>query len=106
MPLPEIEEILQRFRTKEEKVETLLKEKSGSLDKSKENQKEKIFLSCEDVKKRNRNLMKDFEAVKGRLRSKAIFCPAEVQWENACREYQTNPSLPITTWKCQLPVFV
>ncbi|XP_044758206.1 uncharacterized protein LOC123316280 isoform X2 [Coccinella septempunctata] len=58
MPLPEIEEILQRFRTKEEKVETLLKEKSGSLDKSKENQKEKIFLSCEDVKKRNRNLMK------------------------------------------------
>lgn len=55
---------------------------------------------------KNSLLIQDFEAVKGKLRSKAIFCPTEIEWEKACTNYQDNPSLTVTTWKCQPPVFV
>ncbi|XP_045476884.1 uncharacterized protein LOC123682354 [Harmonia axyridis] len=106
MPLPEIEEIIRKFKVQEEKVEIILTQKSSKDEKFKVNLVTDESFSITDVKRRNKALLNDFEAVKGKLRSKAIFCPTEIEWEKACTNYQDNPSLTVTTWKCQPPVFV
>lgn len=67
---------------------------------------QKDFPSFEEAKQRNKSLLKDLETVKGNLRSKAIFSPAEMEWENICKRYQDEPSLPVKTWKCNIPIFV
>ncbi|KAL3274308.1 hypothetical protein HHI36_015711 [Cryptolaemus montrouzieri] len=108
MPIPEIEEILQKYKNEEDRVEKLLNEKfsTGVQCKGDPLEKKNQFLSFHEVKERNRMLLQDFEAAKGRLRSKAIYCPTESNWGKACRYYQENPSLPVTTWKCRVPVYV
>ncbi|KAJ3645376.1 hypothetical protein Zmor_023042 [Zophobas morio] len=108
MPLPEVEQILQKYKQEEEKVDILFKQiekkdESRSVD---EEDKHRQFVSFEEAKERNKNLLKDLETVKGNLRSKAIFSPTEMQWETICKHYQDEPSLPVTTWKCNVPIFV
>ncbi|KAK9887844.1 hypothetical protein WA026_000153 [Henosepilachna vigintioctopunctata] len=108
MPLPEVEEILQKYRTEEEKTEKLLKNKCSDEERSKATSLEKRdeFPPLMKIKERNKNFLTELEATKGRLRSKAIFCPTEIQWLNTLSKYHENPSLPVTTWKCHLPIFV
>ncbi|EFA09031.1 hypothetical protein TcasGA2_TC006744 [Tribolium castaneum] len=108
MPLVEIEEILNKYKQEEEKVETLFQdiEKREEQKSGNEDVKKQKFLSLNEVKERNKNILKDLETVKGSLRSKAIFSPTEMQWEDICKRYQDEPSLVVTTWRCNLPIFV
>ncbi|RZC40748.1 hypothetical protein BDFB_006211 [Asbolus verrucosus] len=108
MPLPEIEEILAKYKDEEEKVDDLFKQiekQDDAKDEGDEGQKSK-FLSYEEAKERNKAILRDLETVKGNLRSKAIFSPTEMQWERICKRYQEEPALPVTTWRCNMPIFV
>lgn len=62
------------------------------------------YLRYEEVKERNKQVLKNLETVKGNLRSKAIFSPTELQWELICKRYQEEPALPVTIWRCNIPV--
>lgn len=62
-------------------------------------------LCYEEVKERNKQILKNLETVKGNLRSKAIFSPIELQWEIICKRYREEPALPVTTWRCNIPSY-
>lgn len=68
--------------------------------------KQNKFPSFEEAKERNKTILKDLETVKGNLRSKAIFSPTEMQWETICKRYQDEPALVVSSWRCNLPIFV
>ncbi|XP_044252390.1 uncharacterized protein LOC123003596 [Tribolium madens] len=109
MPVvPEVEEILNKYKQEEEKIETLFQdiEKREKCKNSNVDAKNRKFLSLEEAKERNKTILRDLETVKGNLRSKAIFSPTEMQWEEICKRYQDEPSLVVTTWRCNLPIFV
>lgn len=50
--------------------------------------------------------LQELKAIKSNLRSKAIYSPVEMRWEEICKNYLESPTLPVTSWKCRLPVFV
>ncbi|XP_030754274.1 uncharacterized protein LOC115881054 [Sitophilus oryzae] len=109
MVIPEVEEVLIKYKKQEEKIQSILKtdnttKQDASL--SHLNKSQPIRISFEEAQIRNKQILKELEFVKGNLRSKAIFSPTELQWEKVCQDYQKNPSLPVKTWHCHLPVFV
>ncbi|CAG9763222.1 unnamed protein product [Ceutorhynchus assimilis] len=106
MVIPEVEEILIKYKSQEEKIENVLHKSwkdgtSGSVTNI-----DGSILSLAEAEKRNQQILKELEFVKGNLRSKSIFSPTEVQWEKLCEQYKNNPALPVKTWHCHLPVFV
>ncbi|XP_050311171.1 uncharacterized protein LOC126746815 [Anthonomus grandis grandis] len=109
MVIPEVEEILIKYKPQEEKINEILQIKNSAkhgLFMSSVELVQRPKLSPEEARDRNRQIMKEIEFVKGNLRSKSIFSPSELQWEKVCDNYQKNPSLPVTTWHCRRPVFV
>ncbi|XP_060522534.1 uncharacterized protein LOC132699703 [Cylas formicarius] len=110
MVLPEVQEIFLKYKSQEEKIDSILCSRKfpyeSSGNPSFENGNVQLTLSLQQAQQRNRELMKELETVKGNLRSKAIFSPSELQWEKVSKEYASIKSLPITTWRCHLPVFV
>jgi hypothetical protein len=123
MPLPEVEEILKKYQQQEQKVDNLFQNRLFSCfcmhesgiccfsekqehNRVGNNNKTRKFPSFEAAKERNKTVLRDLETVKGNLRSKAIFSPTEMQWEAICKRYQEEPSLPVTTWRCNIPIFV
>ncbi|XP_066249355.1 uncharacterized protein [Euwallacea similis] len=108
MVIAEVEEVILKYRKEEEKVDNILKlgfRKVGGNNTDAETV-QGPKLSTDQAKARNRQILKELETVKGNLRSKSIFSPTELQWEKVCGVYQQNPSLPIETWHCHMPVFV
>ncbi|XP_017779305.1 PREDICTED: uncharacterized protein LOC108564717 [Nicrophorus vespilloides] len=110
MTLEQVQEIVRKYGGEEAKIEKLLQEKELEEKTAKEKKlsmvESKTRTSFDEIVKRNRQILKDLEVVKGNLRSKAIFSPSEMQWERICENYRENPSLPVTTYRCHLPVFV
>ncbi|CAH1376211.1 hypothetical protein MTP99_017580 [Tenebrio molitor] len=107
MPLPEVEEILKKYQQQEQKVDNLFQNsEKQEHNRVGNNNKTRKFPSFEAAKERNKTVLRDLETVKGNLRSKAIFSPTEMQWEAICKRYQEEPSLPVTTWRCNIPIFV
>ncbi|KAK9752264.1 hypothetical protein QE152_g4397 [Popillia japonica] len=109
-PDGEIKAILAKYRTQESNIDEL-------LETSIEN-KQSEQIQCEIIKRqnrveclqkaihRNKEILKELEVVKSTLRSKAIYSPSEMQWDDICRNYKENPSLQVTAWRCHLPVFI
>ncbi|KAI4455903.1 hypothetical protein MML48_8g00001576 [Holotrichia oblita] len=109
-PDSEIKAILAKYNTQESNIDEL-------LETSIEN-KQREQTQCNIIKRqnrveclqkaisRNKEILKELEIVKSTLRSKAIYSPSEMQWDDICRKYKENPALQVTTWRCHLPVFV
>ncbi|KAF2878737.1 hypothetical protein ILUMI_27431 [Ignelater luminosus] len=109
MSLEEVKQILLKYQKEENRINELLQQ-NDSLKEKQSNKKahehKNNYLSVEDVIKRNRSILKELETVKGNLRSKAIYSPCEMQWDIICKRYQAAPSLPVTSWRCHVHVFV
>ncbi|KAL1497249.1 hypothetical protein ABEB36_008241 [Hypothenemus hampei] len=111
MVIEEVKEVLLKYKVHEDKIENILKEKQINKSGIKTLHVEGLsaqtrLLTLEEAKERNSQLIKELEFVKGNLRSKSIFSPMELQWGKVREQYQNNPSLPIITWHCHLPVFI
>ncbi|GLV42827.1 hypothetical protein CBL_03567 [Carabus blaptoides fortunei] len=105
----EITVMLNKYNKEESLLDELLNEKISSkqnITGEESPEKKLVDITLEEAVKRNKELIQELELAKGRLRSKAIFSPMEIQWDCVCRKYQDTPALAVTTWKCHLPVFV
>lgn len=56
--------------------------------------------TLEDVSERNNSILKEVLLAKARLRSRAIYNPAEVTWCAVMQNYKNEPALPGIQWQC------
>lgn len=104
----EVKQILLKYQKSENQINDCLQQTEIEIEDkiNKCGLSSKQSLTLEEAQKRNKDLLKNLETVKGNLRSKAIYSPSELQWDFVCKQYQTSPSLPITSWRCHVSVFV
>ncbi|KAB0793539.1 hypothetical protein PPYR_13159 [Photinus pyralis] len=102
----EVKQILQKYQIQESEINKLLQLRSVQDHNGSDIQERRQYPSHQEAVTRNKSILKDLETAKGALRSKAIYSPSEVQWESICKCYLATPSLPTTSWKCHMSVFV
>ncbi|GJQ80926.1 hypothetical protein Trydic_g4743 [Trypoxylus dichotomus] len=107
---PEIQAILEKYNNQESNIDDQLKISTESEQRQEIECKKIKFqnrLECfQKACDRNKEILKELEIIKSTLRSKAIYSPSEMQWDNICGKYKEAPALQVTTWRCHLPVFV
>ncbi|KAJ8911149.1 hypothetical protein NQ315_008334 [Exocentrus adspersus] len=110
MPISEVEEILTKYRKKEDSVNSKFSQKNQQWSVYKTNEDIHVLQSnntetigTSQAKERNKLILKNLEIVKGNLRSKAIYSPSEMQCKKIQENYKAQPSLIPNKWKCNLP---